>query len=121
MFGYPKVHNPPAFMVHDDKGMDRLEERCHYRHEIAGPDVLAVRLQESRPRLSRRRLRAHRVSVLLDRPLRHPNFQLQQLASDAFGSPQRIFASHPPNQRNRFRRQALWLSLHMYARLELPE
>ena len=34
---------------------------------------------------------------------------------------QAIVTGHPLDQRNRFRRQALWLRLHRHARLQLPE
>jgi hypothetical protein len=54
MFGHAEVHHAPAFMLHDHKRMNRLEKQRHHGHEITSPDVLTVRFQEGKPRLSRR-------------------------------------------------------------------
>jgi hypothetical protein len=121
VFRHSKVHHPPDVMLHDNKRMNRLEGQRNHWHKITGPDVLPVRLLKRRPRLPRRRLRARRLHVFLDRPLRYLYVQLQQLAVDAFRAPPRFLQCYPLDQRNRLGRQALWLGLHTYARLNLPK
>jgi hypothetical protein len=44
MFGCSNVYYPPAFLVHNHKRMNGVEEYRHYRHEITRPDVLPIRL-----------------------------------------------------------------------------
>jgi hypothetical protein len=75
--------------VDDEEEEDRAEKEVVALDEIAGPDVLGVILDEGGPGLAAR-LASAGPHVLLDRSPAHADANLEQLATDALGSPEMI-------------------------------
>src|SRR2546428_2829394 len=90
-----------AGQPNDDKGIEQVEANGRNDEQVHGGDVRRVVTQEGAPSLGRR-------STLLDHVLRDAGLsdleaELEQLAMDAWRSPQRIFRAHPPDQRTQVR------------------
>jgi len=82
------------FEFDDEERKERAKEQVRHLQEIAGPHVLCVIAQERRPVLSSRSRGANASHIVLDGPLTHANIQLEQLPTDAFGSPELVVLRH---------------------------
>src|SRR5262249_12296425 len=98
------VHHPPRTELDDEEGEDGSEERVGELEEVARPGLAAVDAQEGGPGLAGRAPWTRRSDVLLDGALADANPQLQQLSLDALGAPEVVLAGHPPDERDRRRR-----------------
>ena len=96
MFRHADVQHAPTVVMHDRKGMQRLDQQRHHGHEIIRPAVPPVRLQKRRPGWPWSWYRARRLHIFLNGPLRHLDLQLQQLAAPLFRA-----ESVPPPIRDR--------------------
>ena len=85
------VDHAPAAVLDDEEEEDRAEAPVVGLEEIAGPDLAGVILEERRPGLASLRSPAlpDLVHVLLDGALADANADLQQLAANPLGTPQR--------------------------------
>ncbi len=66
--------------------------------KVASPHRIGMILQEDMPRLTGWSRRSNSSHVLLNRALRHPYSQLEQLPSNAFGTPSAILTCELLNQ-----------------------
>lgn len=78
----------------DEKGEERAEEEVSDLQEIAGPNLSSMIVQECRPILSSRSRDAHLPHIFLDRSLTYANIQLEQLTTNALGSPELVVLGH---------------------------
>ena len=82
------------FEFDDEERKERAKEQVCHLQEIASPHVLCVIAQECRPVLSCWSRDANVSHIFLDGPLTHVNIQLEQLPTDAFGSPKPVVLRH---------------------------
>src|SRR6266568_6649907 len=80
----------PRFQFNDEKRKERTKVEIGDLEKIAGPHISSVIMKESRPLLPSWPMQANVPHVFLDRAFAHANIQLEQLASDAFSSPEPI-------------------------------
>ncbi len=78
----------------DEKRKKRAEEEGSRLEEITGPYLCRMIAQERSPVLSSRRCGANVPHILLNSSFTHPNFQLEQLATNALSSPEAIVCCH---------------------------
>ncbi len=78
----------------DDERKERPEEQVMDLEEVAGPDVAGMVAQEGSPRLPTRPGWTCLAHVALNGPLRDLDPNLQQLTTDAFGTPQPVIDRH---------------------------
>ena len=84
------VDHSARFELDDEERKERAKEQVRHLQEIAGPHVFCVIAQERRPVLSSRSRGANASHLFLDGPLTHAHIQLEQLPTDAFGSPELV-------------------------------
>ena len=89
------MNHAPTPMLHDEESEDRSEECVHRLYKVAGPDLASVVGKEGLPVLRRLFPSAYAYSahVPLNRALADLDTELQELASDALGTPE-ILGSH---------------------------
>ncbi len=96
------MHHALCIHVDDEEREDGTEPDIVHLQEIAGPDRVVS--QECPPALSAVRSRWPRASqVPLDRALRDANAEPQELASNAFGSPEAVLDCNAPDERDDLR------------------
>src|SRR5258708_5076316 len=81
----------------DDEGIEQVEATGRNNEQVHGGNVRCVVAQEGAPSLGRRSTSPDHI--LRDAGLSDVEAKLEQLAMDARGSPQRVFRTHPPDQR----------------------
>lgn len=84
----------------DEEDKELLKEQVDDGHEVAGPDVIDMGLEEGRPRLTGRMQGGARIHVPLHDPFGDLEAQLEQLPSNTFGTPKWILTCHLTNERN---------------------
>src|SRR5262249_711857 len=80
----------------DDEGVEQVEAKCRDNEQIHGGDVRRVVAQEGAPSLTWRSLPLDHV--LGHRRLGAPKAELEQVAVNAWRSPQWVLDAYPPNQ-----------------------
>jgi len=98
MASHPQLDYPPRTQFDDDEGKQRAEEYIRDLDEIAGPDRLGLVVQERRPGLPRRSRWPRLMHVFLDDAFADMYPQFQQLASNAFSTPQPVLPSRFPTK-----------------------
>src|SRR5205823_13755232 len=91
----------PAGQPNDDEDIEQIEPNGRNNEQVHGADVRCVVTQEGPPSLGRGA--ASLDHVLRDARLSDLETGLEQLAMDAWCSPQRIFRAHLPDQRAQVR------------------
>src|SRR5205823_7221386 len=81
--------------------IEQIEANGRNNEQVRGRDVRCVVTQEGAPSLGRRA--ASLGHILRDTRLSDLKAELEQLAMDARGTPQRIVNTHPPDQRAQVR------------------
>jgi hypothetical protein len=102
-----------------EKRKKRAEEEGSRLEEITGPCLCRMIAQERSPVLSSRRCGANVPHILLNSSFRHPNIQLEQLATNALSSPEAVVCCHLLHQSDRLRRKPRLSRMRL--RCALPE
>jgi len=79
--------------------MDRTKQDVVGLYEVTGPGLVRMISDESLPSLSVRPSWVCHPQVLLNRSLADADFELEQLAADALGSPQPVVPGHRLDER----------------------
>jgi hypothetical protein len=88
------VDHPARVQEGVEEGEQRTEEEIRDREEVAGPDLLSMRVQEGIPPLSSWPCGTHGSHILLNRTFADAKTQLKQLAPDPLRSPQSVIPGH---------------------------
>ncbi len=87
--GHGLVNDLSSVVLDDDEGEDLTEEGIVGLHEITGPDFVRMVVEERRPVLpAARGAFAGFAHVLLNRPLRDGEAELEEFAADSLGTPE---------------------------------
>jgi hypothetical protein len=98
---HPDMDYPTCCHLDQDEGVDGPEEEIGHGNEITRPDGVGVVAQKGGPLLATRSRRPSAPQVLLDRPLREADAELEEFTSNSFGTLQPIVRSHLQDESDR--------------------
>src|SRR5690606_19699317 len=86
--GHCLVDKLPRIVLADDDSDDLAKANVVGLHEITGPDLVCMVLEECRPRLAaRRRALSSHSHILLDRAFGDNDAEFEQFAADSLSTP----------------------------------
>lgn len=95
--GNVNANDGPRTDIDDEEGEDRPEPDVVGLQKVAGPNAMVTK--ECLPALVMAWPgRSHHAHVLLNRPFRDADAQLQKLTPNAFGTPKRVLDGHAPDE-----------------------
>jgi len=97
-------------VLHDEEREDRPKEHVVELKEVARPDLVAVVPDEHSPGLTSCARRPDASHVLLNRAFAHAEPELQELATNPFGTPEEVVLGHCLDEPDHLRQEALRLS-----------
>src|SRR5919199_2769072 len=91
------VHQFAPAMGNEHEHVQGLEGQGRYREQVGSPDVMSMVPQERTPGLARRTCRPA-PAIASNGTIADHDAQLEQLASDPFGTPRPVLARQGPNE-----------------------